>query len=285
MSSSTSTAKPLRAPIAPGDSAGYDRFIDQQVEKTGVQVKLFDLCSSLMVLGAGVLSFLLIVTVLDHWVVPLGVGGRWAALALLAGGSGCYLVLVVLPLLLGRVNPLFAARTIEQSEPALKNSLINFLLFRSDRAGVRAVVYQALEQRAATDLKHVPLETAVDRSGLIRIGCLLAGVLAICAAYTILAPKSPFQSISRILAPGPISPSRAACGSRTCSRETWRSFRASTSSSRPTATTCAAASRRRSATLRSTNSWACKRRPCSLPPGPCATSAACLPMNRASSET
>lgn len=201
MSSSSSTARSLRTPIAPGDSAGYDRFIDRQVERTGAQVKLFDLCSSLMVLAAGVLSFLLIVTVLDHWVLPLGAGGRWTALALLAGGSGCYLVLVVLPLLLGRVNPLFAARTIEQSDPSLKNSLINFLLFRSDRAGVRAVVYQALEQRAAADLDHVPIDTAVDRSRLIRIGYLLSGVLAVCAAYTILAPKSPFQSISRILAP------------------------------------------------------------------------------------
>jgi len=201
MSSSTSTAKSLRTPIAPGDSAGYDRFIDQQVEKTGAQVKLFDLCSSLMVLGAGILSFLLVVTVLDHWVVPLGVGGRWAALVLLAGGSSWYLIRIVLPLLLGRVNPLFAARTIEHSEPTLKNSLINFLLFRSDRAGVRAVVYQALEQRAATDLKHVPIDTAVDRSRLIRFGYLLAGVLVVCAAYTILAPKSPFQSIARVLAP------------------------------------------------------------------------------------
>jgi len=201
MSSSSTTTKTLRTPTAPGDSAGYDRFIDRQVERTGAQVKLFDLCSSLMVLGAGVLSFLLIVTVLDHWVVPLGAAGRWAALVLLAGGSACYLVLVVLPMLLGRVKPLVPARTLAQSDPSLKNSLINFLLFRSDRAGVRAVVYQALEQRAAADLNHVPIDTAVDRSRLIRIGYLLSGVLAICAAYTILAPKSPFQSISRVLAP------------------------------------------------------------------------------------
>ena len=73
MSSSSSTAKSPRAPIAPGDNAGYDRFIDQQVERTGAQVKLTDLLSSLMILGAGVLSYLLIVTVLDHWVVSLGV--------------------------------------------------------------------------------------------------------------------------------------------------------------------------------------------------------------------
>lgn len=201
MSSIHSTSKSLRSPVAPGDSAGYDRFIDQQVEKTGTQVKLVDLGSSLMVLGAGVLSYLLVVTVTDHWLLPLGSAGRWAALVLLAAGAGWYVARVVLPTLLGRVNPLFAARTIEHSEPSLKNSLINFLLFRADRAGVRATVYQALEQRAAADLTHVPADLAVDRSRLIRLGYFLAGVLILCAAYTILAPKSPFQSVSRVLAP------------------------------------------------------------------------------------
>ncbi len=201
MSYSNSSTNSLRSPVAPGDSAGFDRFIDQQVAKTGAQVKFVDICSSLMVFGAGVLSFLLIVTVLDHWVASLGIAGRWTALALLACAGGWYLIRVVLPVLFGRVNPLFAARTIEHSEPSLKNSLINFLLFRSDRAGVRAGVYQALEQRAAADLSHVPVDTAVDRSRLIRIGYVLAGVLAVCAAYTILAPKSPFQSVARILAP------------------------------------------------------------------------------------
>ncbi len=243
MSTNSPTAKSLRTPIAPGDSAGYDRFIDQQVEKTGAQVKLVDIFAALMVLGAGVLGFLLIVTVLDHWVVALGVAGRWTALVLLALGAGAYFFSVLLPLLVGRVNPLFAARVIEQSESSLQNSLINFLLFRSDRAGVRAVVYQALEQRAAADLTHVPIDTAVDRSRLIRIGYVLAAVLAICAAYTILAPKSPFQSIARILALGLISRNPVACASRMSSRETPRCFRASGSPSRPTATTCAAANR------------------------------------------
>jgi hypothetical protein len=201
MSSIHSTTKSLRSPVAPGDSAGYDRFIDQQVEKTGTQVKLVDVGSSLAVLGGGVLSYLLAVTVTDHWIVSLGTGGRWAALVLLAGGAGWYMARFVVPVLFGRVNPLFAARAIEHSEPSLKNSLINFLLFRSDRAGVRGAVYQALEQRAATDLKHVPVDTAVDRSRLIKLGYFLAAVLAICAAYTILAPRSPFQSVARVLAP------------------------------------------------------------------------------------
>lgn len=201
MSSTQSTAKRLRSPLAPGDSAGYHRFIDQQVEKTGTQVKLVDLGSSLMVLGAGVLSYLLVMTIIDHWFFSLGPPGRWAALVLLVSGAGWYMARVVLPVAFGRVNPLFAAQAIEHSEPSLKNSLLNFLLFRSDRAGVRAAVYQALEQRAAADLKHVPIDTAVDRSRLIKLGCFLAGVLVICAAYTMLASKSPFQSVARVLVP------------------------------------------------------------------------------------
>ena len=201
MSSIHSTSKSLRSAVAPGDSAGYARFIDQQVEKTGTQVKLVDVCSSLSVLGAGVLSYLFLAIVADHWIVPLGSVGRWTALIVLVCGVGWYVATRVLPVILGRVNPLFAARAIEHSEPSLKNSLLNFLLFRSDRAGVRATVYHALEQRAAADLQQVPVDLAVDRSRLIKLGYFLAGVLAVCAAYTILAPKSPFRSMARIMAP------------------------------------------------------------------------------------
>ncbi len=201
MPSSQPSTKPVRPVVAPGDSGGYDRFIDAQVQKTGLQVKLVDLGSALIVLMAGGLGYLLVVIAIDHWIIPLGTGGRWLAWGLLACGAGGYAVRVMLPMLAGRLNPLFAANVIEHSDPGLKNSLINFLLFRADRAGLRASVYQALEHQAAAGLRHVAIETAVDRSRLFKLGYVLAAILALCAAYTILAPKSPFQSAARVLAP------------------------------------------------------------------------------------
>lgn len=200
---STTTTRPDWSVTAtsPQGDAQHDRYIARQLDRAGTQVKLTDLISALMLLAGGVLAFLLLVAVLDHWLLPLGHGGRWAALIALAGGSGAYGVLVLGPLLWRRINPAYAARAIEQSEPTLKNSLINFLLFRSDRAGVSADVYSALQQRAATDLSHVHVEGAVDRGPVIRVGYALATVLALCAAYTILSPKSPFQTVRRVAAP------------------------------------------------------------------------------------
>ena len=89
----------------------------------------------------------------------------------------------MLPPLIHRINPIFAAQTIEQSRPTLKNSLINFLLLRGHRREVAPVVYRALENRAAADLATVPAETAVDRARIVRLGYVLAALVVLAALY------------------------------------------------------------------------------------------------------
>ena len=201
MSSTSVSSRPRsqnRSEWTPSDS---ERYIQDQLRRTQRQLKLVDLVSSTLLLLAGVVSGLLLVIIVDHWIYPLPIWGRWLAFLGLLGGIGVYLARVIWPLWTGRINPVYAARSIEQSDPTLKNSLVNFLLFRDDRAGLRAAIYSALERRAATDLSHVEIETAVDYSRVIRLGYLLAGILALAAAYTILVPKSPFQSFARVVAP------------------------------------------------------------------------------------
>ena len=99
------------------------------------------------------------------------------------------------------INPAFAARTIEEATPSLKNSLINFLLLKQDRSHLREIVYQAVERQAATDIAAVPVEATVDRTRLIHAGYVLCGIMAVIAAYKILSPKDPFQTAARVLAP------------------------------------------------------------------------------------
>ena len=178
-----------------------ERFIERQLGKTRLQVRLIDLASGLMTLMTGVLLYLLTWAVVDHWLWPLGFGGRWLAFALLLGGSAYYLLVVVVPLLFRPINPIYAARAIEQAEPTLKNSLINFLFFRTERTAVADQVYSALQDRAASDLHRVAIDTVVDRSQAIMVGYVLAGVLALAAAYKILSPKDPFQSVARVATP------------------------------------------------------------------------------------
>lgn len=194
----TGTAQPNQPAASSTDA---DRFIEQQLERTRFQVRVVDLASSLMALVAAILVYTLVLAVVDHWIMPLAWWGRWLAWVALLGAVGYYLAIVVVPLMIRPINPVYAARAIEAADPTLKNSLINFLLFRNDHASLHRLVFSAMEQRAAADLHRVPIEHAVDRSKVIHFGYLLAGVLTVCAAYTIFSPKDPLQSVSRVVAP------------------------------------------------------------------------------------
>lgn len=154
-----------------------------------------------MTLAAGVLGLLLVASIVDHWIVDLGLLGRWALFALLLVFVSVFSVFRVVPVLLHRINPLYAARAIEEGTPSLKNSLINFLQLRDRREGVHQMVYRVVERQAASGLAGVPADVAVDRSRMIRMGCVLAAVLTIAACYKILSPKDPFQSVARIASP------------------------------------------------------------------------------------
>ena len=114
---------------------------------------------------------------IDSWVFKGGLGawGRLAAFFILVVGVGSYCAVRVVPLLRRRVNPIYAAHTIEQGQPSLKNSLINFLLLQGERARLPVPVYEAIERRAAQDLSTVPADSTVDRSPVIRAGYVLVG--------------------------------------------------------------------------------------------------------------
>lgn len=178
-----------------------DQFIDRQLRRTQLQVRLVDLVASLVVWLVAVLAGLLLVALCDHWVVTLGTFGRWLALVALVGGSGYYFAVQLGPLVLRRINSAYAAKVIEDAEPSLKNSLLNFLLLRGNPAGVPEVVVDALRERAASDLTRAPVDQAVDRAPLIRLGYVLCGVMVVFAAYKLLSPKDPFRTVARVLAP------------------------------------------------------------------------------------
>ena len=184
-----------------GTSLHYDQFIEQQLFKTRRRVKLVDLGSMLMGLIGGVIVYLLIVVIVDHWVLPLNRLGRWTALAVLLLGAGYYIAAHLVPLLLRHVNPAYAARAIEQSAPSLKNSLINFLMFRRDATATSRLVYQALRQKAALDLRQVNVDLAVDRTRLIHIGYVVVALMVLFAIYTIFSPKDVFTTVWRVSAP------------------------------------------------------------------------------------
>jgi collagen type III alpha len=182
---------------------GLGRFIEQQVRRTRRRVKLVDLTGALLTLVAGSLIYLLAMMLVDHWLVPHGLGfrSRLAVWLVFVAGALLYAWHSLAPLLLRRINPLFAAQAIEQSRPTLKNSLINFLMLRGRSADLPPVVYEAIQQRAAADLSSVSLESAVDRSRLVKLGYVMLAILAFVCLYKVLSPKDPLPSLGRVIDP------------------------------------------------------------------------------------
>lgn len=186
-----------------GQVVDYEQFIDNQLRKTRSHVRGVDVAGSLMTLAAGTLAYFFLAGIVDHWIISGGLGfaGRLIFLAIYAAAALYYVLAQVLPLLLRRINPLYAAYTIERSRPSLKNGLVNFLWFRANPRGLPSVVYQAIEEQAATNLAKVHVEAAVDRSKLIHIGYALVGILLVCALYTLLSPKDLLKTVGRVVMP------------------------------------------------------------------------------------
>jgi hypothetical protein len=179
-----------------------EHYIDDHIRRTRRALKLVDFSSGVITLLAALLLFLLGAAVIDHWVVPGGLGtlGRGATFAALVALIAWIAWRQFLPLLRS-INPVYAAHTIEQTTPSLKNSLLNVLLFRTHRRNMSAKVYYALEQQAAQRLSTAPADATVDHTALLRLGYALMLAVALCAAYAALSPKNPIVSAARVLAP------------------------------------------------------------------------------------
>jgi hypothetical protein len=183
--------------------AERERYIEGQLRRTRRQVRGVELASRLMLLVAAAIAFFLVTAVVDHWLVPggLGVYGRLAFLAVFLVGAGMFAAREIAPLFIYRISPVYAAHTIERAKPTLKNSLVNFLLLRSNRAAVPEVVLGAVEEQAASGLSHTPIEHVVDRTRLVQIGYVLLAMVAAFSLYYLASPKSPLQTLSRVVLP------------------------------------------------------------------------------------
>lgn len=181
----------------------YNTYIEQQVEKTRRAVRLVDLTQAMLVMAIGLVALLLTATVLEHWILPGGLGtlGRSALFLAIVGCGGFYLVRRVWPLIAQPINPAYAAQAIERENPTLKNSLLNFLLFRREKKTMPPAVFDALEEQAARRLSQTSVEDSVDRTALIKLGYVLLAIVAAATLYAMIAPKSSFATAARVLMP------------------------------------------------------------------------------------
>ncbi|MCC7336862.1 MAG: hypothetical protein IT422_17365 [Pirellulaceae bacterium] len=176
--------------------------LHQHLKKTASFIKFMD---ALVLLSGWIATMLLIwlaACVIDHWLWPLSTAGRWAFWATGVAACGWWLLWQCLPLLLGRINPLYAAKRIEHLVPEFKNGLIAWLeLERMPEQRVPRGVMSALAHRAARYIGGQDPSATVDTSPLIKmIGYVLVLTTSL-AVYTMLSPKSVFATGQRILMP------------------------------------------------------------------------------------
>jgi hypothetical protein len=115
-----------------GKLLDYEQYIDHQLGRTRARIKLTDVLTASLILVVAALGGLFLEVVLDHMIgLPLWCRQIILVLAL-AGGAGFALLRIVLPLI-SKVNGFYAARTIEETDSAFKNSLISYLDLRRRR--------------------------------------------------------------------------------------------------------------------------------------------------------
>jgi len=180
----------------------YQTYIDGELRKTRSRVKWVDISASLTLLASGILGYLLVASLVDHWVVPGGLGfvGRLLLCIGLIGGTSYYIVARFIPFLLRKVNPVYAAEAIERGQP-MKNTLINFLLLRKQPGISSESMLEAMKEQAAVKLSKVPADAPVDRTMLIRLGYVFCVVLVVAFVYALFGPKDTIRSVNRVIAP------------------------------------------------------------------------------------
>ena len=96
----------------------FEEFIDFHLQKTRTQVKATDVATAVVLCALGLLSYVLLFVVADHWLIPGGWPGlaRWGMLTVVLGIITSLVVRRVIYPLSRSVNSLYAAREIERTD-------------------------------------------------------------------------------------------------------------------------------------------------------------------------
>ncbi len=219
-----------------------ERLIDRELARAARRVKWADAVAELCAVATFLLTVLLLAVVADQWIVPGGlpIWARVATFFLLATVFIGGLFWRVLPVVVWKVSPAFAAFMIEQGVPWLRSTLLNFVFLRreagsslarcleakhrADHVGpsssqraegnrfavseassveedLRRKVLVSLGFTAAAQLARVPPHVKVDYSAAIRWAYILLGVFTTSVLYYVLSPKNSAITVQRLARP------------------------------------------------------------------------------------
>ncbi len=180
-----------------------EEYLARRFAAASADFKGMALVTFLLAFGVAAVGWVVVGVMLEHWLVPGGLPtwARWAWLAVALAGTAAAAVRWLVPLVLYRVNLVYAARAIERDHPELHNDLVNAVLVKERGEQSAEAVVKSLRRRAAKRLSKLPDEGVVDRSLAVRLGWLLATLVGLACLYQVLAPKSLLRSAARLVAP------------------------------------------------------------------------------------
>jgi hypothetical protein len=181
---------------ARGKLLDYEEFIDHQLRRTRTRIKMTDLLTAVLLLVTAGLAILFVEVLLDH-AFALPVWCRQLVLFVGLTSAAAFAAIRIVRPLIGRVNGLYAARTIEASEPEFKNGLINYLSLKKDREHLPKSFLAAIEKRAVDQLSTVDVEAVVNNRRAVQTFYLFCGIVMAICVYASLTPKPILESVRR----------------------------------------------------------------------------------------
>ena len=179
-----------------------DDLVEARIDEACRSLWWAELVRRSLRLVMGILAAVIAWIVVDHWIYAASPIVRMLAL-----GSGiiavmAYVYLQIWPLVGTSVQPEYAARSLEKTNPELRHSLTSYVTLRRHRqdGGLSGRVVRSLGSSTANYLKthdELPLEATGTMRWWVATAVMLAGLLA----YAALSPKNSLQSVSRLLAP------------------------------------------------------------------------------------
>ncbi len=184
--------------VRPSPVSKYETFVEEQLARARNRIRLLDLAAAGLGFLIVTLGYGLLMAVLDR-LLELSSLVRQAAFGLYLVGAVVYLGFVVSRVLLRRVNPLYAAKQVEQSLPGAKNSVVNYLDLRDQ--DLPAPIRGAVSHRAAKDLARADLDQAISTRRTGWLGGILGGLFLGLVVLFFLGPPQFFSLLRRAFAP------------------------------------------------------------------------------------
>ncbi|WP_166829639.1 hypothetical protein [Thalassoroseus pseudoceratinae] len=181
----------------------FDEYVDLQLQKARDGIRTTDILTAVMMFAVGVMVWLLLFVILDHWVVQDGIGptARIAMAVVFGIVSLGWLGWKVAVPYLYRVNRLFAAKQIERTQPELKSTLLNLVDLQDDGRELPSDIQMSLQRRAAESMARTDVETAIDRRPLMISVYAFCVLIVVFLLYSLFTPKPVSSSVWRAILP------------------------------------------------------------------------------------